>query len=39
MTKDPAQANPLKGWNKAYHGTSECGIICPAGAHVIEEGA
>ena len=36
---DPAQASPLKGWNNAFHGTSNCGIICPAGAHATEEGA
>ena len=39
ISKDPAQANPLKGWNNAYHGTSEHGIICSVSAHVIEESA
>ena len=39
VPKDPVQANPLKGWNNAYHGTSRRGIICPTRAHVTEEGA
>ena len=26
ISKDPVQANPLKGWNNAYHGTREPGI-------------
>ena len=36
--KDPVQANPLKGWNNAYHGTSRRGIICPTYALATEEG-
>ena len=39
ISRTPVQANPLKGWNNAYHGTSRCGIICPTHARVTEEGA
>ena len=39
VPKDPVQANPLKGWNNAYHGTSKYGVIYPTGAHVTDEGA
>ena len=31
IPKDPAQANPLKGWNNAYHGTLESGLPYVAG--------
>ena len=39
IPKDPAEANPLKGWNNAYHGTSEPGKIYPGVAHAIDEEA
>ena len=39
IPKDPVQANPLKGWNNAYHGIRKPGINYSGDVRVIDEGA
>ena len=34
ITKDPVQANPLKGWNNAYHGTGLLRVAHPMDSQV-----